>query len=105
MKVTVKDLISILLTVPAEAEVVIPCPHCCGQHGTDFDTLDHEQVHVIGPEGVSFQGVSRSPLAYAYAQLQGSGERENFAGCVLFGALDQNCLGDLAAQAERDAST
>ena len=78
MKVTVKDLISILLTVPAEAEVVIPCPHCCGQHGTDFDTLDHEQVHVIGPEGVSFQGVSRSPLAYTYAKLQGSGERENF---------------------------
>ncbi len=31
--------------------VHIPCPHCCGQHGTDFDLLDAEFIGQVERDG------------------------------------------------------
>ena len=91
---TVEDLRNTLANFDPTAEVIIPCPHCCGQGGTDFDILNVEGVSVMPPDGISWEGVGRSSLSMAYSIFPSVKERQTFAGAVLLGRMDQECLGD-----------
>ena len=65
---TVEELINELLRLNSpDQSVHVPCPHCCGQQGTDFDLLDAEYV----------------------AQIEHNGRQ-----VVLLGDPRQDCLGD-----------
>ncbi len=45
---TVGELIQALQALERpDLEVLVPCPHCCGQRGTDFDRLDAEFCRTI----------------------------------------------------------
>ena len=82
--------------VDQDALVVIPCPHCCGQGGTDFDYLDADHVVELPVEGIIGQNVSRSAISGSYADA-GLGPKlddDDFGGCVLLGDPSQNCLND-----------
>ena len=90
---TVEDLRNTLADFDPGPEVIIPCPHCCGQSGTDFDILNVEGVSVMPPDGIQ-KDVSRSPLAMAYSMFPSGIERKTCAGAVLLGRMDQECLED-----------
>ncbi|MDE2938840.1 MAG: hypothetical protein OXR67_07950 [Chloroflexota bacterium] len=49
---TVDELIRALQELDRpDLEVFVPCPHCCGQRGTDFDRLDAEYCLTMVREG------------------------------------------------------
>ena len=49
---TVDELIRVLQELDRpDLEVFVPCPHCCGQRGTDFDRLDAEYCLTMVRDG------------------------------------------------------
>ena len=51
-ELTVGELIALLQQRDPDLTVRIPCPHCCGHTGADFDPIVAELVQVSGQDGV-----------------------------------------------------
>ena len=72
---TVEELIGKLQQLDSpDLEVWIPCPHCCGQGGMEFDLLDEEFVQATERDGKLL---------------------------AMIGDLGQECLGDRRHQSKR----